>query len=1062
MSSIERTSSRGKAYWRSLDELADTPRFREFLHREFPASATEMLNSTERRHFLKIMGASLALAGFGLPGCRRWPQEKIVPFAHRPPGRVPGAVEHFATSMEQAGSVQGLLVTSSDGRPIKIEGNPQHPMSRGATDAHAQASVLELYDPDRSRHVWRIDKEGGQRVQATRAEFEVWAADHFKSLGNARGNGLYVLSESSSSPSLGDMKARLAQRFPRAKWIEYEPINRDNEVAGTTAAYGRPYRPHYAFDRARVIVSLDSDFLFAHAAAIKHSRDFAAGRRADDPARTMNRLYVFESGYSLTGANADHRFAVRTQDVAAVTGRLAAHLVKEAAPSAPAGRERFNEATAETLGVDEVVFEQILDDLERHRGECIVVAGPRQPAAVHALAHLINDHLDNVGRTVHYTALPEAASQEASMKSLAQDLDAGLVDTLVILGGNPAYDAPADLDIAANLGKIRASVHLSSYDNETSRLCTWHVPRAHYLESWGDARTWDGTLGIVQPLILPLFGGMSTVELLAVVTGDKITSGYDIVRRTFAKIRGGSEWERSWRRTLHQGFLAGSAHSPASPRVKRGSATESADKLWAAWTPPAGDGFELVFVPDTKVYDGRFANNGWLQELPDPLTKLTWDNAVLMGPAAAERLRVDTGDMVRVSHRGRQVEAAVCLVPGQHPRSVTLPLGYGRKDAGVVAEGAGFDFYPLRTADAMNFAVGATIEKIGGRYELAQTQDHYPIDSTGGKGTQERLPTILREATIEQYRDQPDFAAHATHVVHRLSLWHEDNLAGAEYAWGMSIDLSACTGCSACVVACQAENNIPVVGKDQVSRGREMHWIRVDRYFKGGDAQNPDGVGMQPVPCMQCENAPCEQVCPVAATTHDKDGLNVMIYNRCVGTRYCSNNCPYKVRRFNYFDYWARDPVREGGALHVKPDYYTKPPGDVNILRQMQFNPEVTVRSRGVMEKCTYCIQRIAAAKIKAKNAWVKLSNAEKRANPRVTVPDGSLTTACAAACPAQAIVFGDLNDPDSEMAALRKHPRTYELLEELNTKPRTTYLARLLNPNPALAPAAGDGEHPG
>jgi molybdopterin-containing oxidoreductase family iron-sulfur binding subunit len=662
---------------------------------------------------------------------------------------------------------------------------------------------------------------------------------------------------------------------------------------------------------------------------------------------------------------------------------------------------------------------------------------------------------------VRYTVLPDAAPHAASIKALTEDMAAKRVTNLVIIGGYPVYDAPADLDFAAALGQVRTSVHLSLYDNETSRLCTWHVPRAHELESWGDARAWDGTIGVIQPLILPLFEGLSPIELLAVMANDDKTTGHDIARRTFGEGTAAPDVERLWRRTLHDGYKAGSAHSTATTSVLDAAATTAVEDLWQSWTPAAGDAFELVFVQDACVHDGRLANNGWLQELPDPLTKLTWDNAVCLGPRAAERLRIDTGDMVRISRAGRAVEAAVCVVPGQHSESVTLNLGYGRQRAGLVGNGAGFDFYPLRTSDAMGIADGAVIEKIQGSYEFAVTQDHHPVDTIGGRGTADRLPTILREGTLQEYRRDPKFAKHRAHVVHRLSLWNEPGGGASEYAWGMSIDLSACTGCSACVVACQAENNIPVVGKDQVRRGRELQWIRVDRYFKG-DPESPEAVGVQPVPCMHCETAPCEQVCPVAATTHDDDGLNVMIYNRCVGTRYCSNNCPYKVRRFNYFDYQKRAPVRDTGLLDVDPKYFVRPQSDANLLQQMQFNPEVTVRSRGVMEKCTFCVQRIADAKISAKNEWVKMSEAEKRANPRVTVPDGELTTACAQACPAQAIVFGDLNDPGSRVAALRADDRSYEMLEELNTKPRTTYLAKLRNPAPDLAPPApahdGDG----
>ncbi|MHC4416169.1 MAG: TAT-variant-translocated molybdopterin oxidoreductase [Planctomycetota bacterium] len=1070
MPSIDHPPSRGRAYWRSLDELADTPQFREFMHREFPAGATELLDSSERRRFLKIMGASLALAGLGLGGCRRWPREQIAPFAHRPAGRVPGVPEHYATSLELAGVAGGLLVTSFDGRPVKIEGNPEHPVNRGATDAFSQASVLDLYDPDRSRHA--VHGADGERRRSTWPAFLEWARSHFDRLRNARGNGLAFLSEATSSPSVQDLKARLLARFPRAKWHEYEPINNDNELAGTVEAFGGPYRAHYAFDKAKVIVSLDADFLLAHPAAVKHAREFARSRRADDGRRSMSRLYVFESGYSLTGANADHRLAVRSTDVAAVAGLLARRLFPTLVPDSSAAQARSAEASPAVLGFQEAVLDQITDDLLAHRGAGLVVAGPRQPAEVHVLAHLINEQLGNVDRTVRFTPRPGAISHVASIRDLVDDMARRRVSTLVILGGNPAHNAPADLEFARHLGSVSASVHLSLYDDETSKLCTWHLPRAHYLESWGDARAYDGTLGLVQPLIEPLFGGRSPLELLAVISAEDLTTGYEIVRRTFAETAGVSELERLWRRTLHDGFLAGSAFSADSPPVRRQELVGHLDALWQRWSPPDRESYELVFVPDASVYDGRFANNGWLQELPDPMTKLTWDNAVLMSPAAAAGLGVGTGDMVRLGHQDRAVEAAVCVMPGQHARSLTLALGYGRTGIGAVAEGAGFDFHRLRTADAMGFASGATLHKSGGSYELALTQDHHAIDTVGGKGTQERLPAIFREATRDQYEANPDFANdhHHTgaHVVHRLSLWDESNLAGAEYRWAMSIDLTACTGCSACVVACQAENNIPIVGKDQVKRGREMHWIRVDRYFKGDDPEQPAAAAMQPVPCMHCENAPCEQVCPVAATTHDKDGLNVMVYNRCIGTRYCSNNCPYKVRRFNYFDYNKRKPVRETGLLHVTPDYYRKPQSDTHPLRQLLHNPEVTVRMRGIMEKCTYCVQRISAAKIKAKNEWVGQPADRKAQDPRVTVPDGTLTTACAQACPAEAIVFGDLNDPSSRIATARKHSRSYGMLEEINTKPRTRYLAKLRNPAPGLggpasaAPAPAEGTHQG
>jgi molybdopterin-containing oxidoreductase family iron-sulfur binding subunit len=1057
------SAATGKTYWRSLEDLADTPEFRQWMHREFPAGASELLDG-DRRQFLKVMGASLALAGLGLAGCRRWPQEKIVPFAHRPPGYVPGEFEHYATSIELGGQGVGLVVTCVDGRPIKIEGNEKHPGSLGATDSYAQAAVLELYDPDRSRHVMRGGSSaaggGAARVRSTWLEFEDWARAHFGGLANARGAGLAVLSESTSSPSLAAMRQRLLQRFPRAAWYEYEPINNDNEVAGSTIAFERYHRPVHSLDRAAVILSLDSDFLGTNPSSVRLTREFSAGRRpAQDAAHrpSMSRLYVVEAGHSLTGANADTRICVRCTDVAAVAALLVRRMLPELRPSSSIGLRRYNEITPGLLGIDEGVFEQLVADLVAARGRSVVIAGSRQPPEVHVLAHLINEQLGNVGSTVRYLEAPAPESHAESIGTLVSEMSAGNVMTLLVLGGNPAYDAPANLGFARHLAAVRESIHLSLYDDETSSACTWHLPRAHFLESWGDVRGEDGAYAVVQPMIEPLFGGRSAVELVAMVTGDDVATGQDIVRRTFTEVTSGAFDETLWRTVLHDGLLADAdadRRRPgfALPKVRRQGLEALVDELWQRWSASDEGAFELVFGPDATVYDGRFANNGWLQELPDPITKLTWDNAVLIGPAAARRLRVSTGDRVAVSMRdGAAVEAAVMVLPGHHPQSATLALGYGRRFEGSVCAGAGFDFYPLRTTEAMGFAPAATLTRISGRYELATTQDHHAPDATGRRGIEDRLPTLIREASFQEYLEHPDFAKHRVHVPHRLSLWQTELMAGADYRWGMSIDLTACTGCSACVVACQAENNIPVVGKDQVTRGREMHWLRVDRYFKG-EPESPQAVAVQPVPCMMCENAPCEQVCPVAATTHDRDGLNMMVYNRCVGTRYCSNNCPYKVRRFNYFDYQTRRPVRDGGVLHVTPDYWGRPQSDVDLLLRMQLNPEVTVRTRGVMEKCTYCLQRIAEAKIRAKNEFVKKPQAEKDAARRVVVPDGSFTTACAQACPAGAIVFGDLADPGSRVSALHADERCYEMLEELHVKPRTRYLAKLRNPASAAA----------
>jgi MoCo/4Fe-4S cofactor protein with predicted Tat translocation signal len=1044
----------GREYWRSLDDLADTPQFREFMHREFPAGATELLNSDDRRQFLKIMGASMALAGLGMTGCRRWPEEKIMPFAHRPEGRMPGVPVHYASGMELGGVGYGLLVTTYDGRPIKIEGNPEHPATRGATNAIMQASTLNLYDPDRSQS----PRHNGQRTSWN--NFVEWAKEHFDDLEGRRGRRLAFLTEATSSPSFERMKQKLQQRFPAANWYEYEPLVNDNVRRGSILAFGDPYRTHYHLSKAKTIVSLDADFLLTHPDAIRMAREFAQGRRADDPAKSMNRLYVCEGTFSLTGANADHRYTMRSADVAVVAARLAGKLLGGNMSAARNAAAQFDDANVSTPFID-----QIVEELEANRGASAIIVGSHQPAEVHMLAHLINEALGNVGETVTYTGQPDGVNHTESLRTLAQEIDGGGVETLVIIGGNPAYDAPADLDFAAKLNAITeygVIVHLGEYYDETAEHATWHVNRAHYLEAFGDSRAYDGTLTLSQPLIEPLFGGKSAIELMAVLAGENETGSFDLVRSTFREATGLTDADRAWRRALHDGLLSGSAFAAVRPSIRRNDAARHINTLHDRWANSRGE-YEIVFAQDPKLYDGRFANNGWLQELPESLTKLTWDNAAIMNPTTAKNLGVKQGDMVTLTVGDRSLDVAVYLLPGHGLESITLWLGYGRRFRGRICTDAGFDANTLRTTDAMGFTP-ATVSKTRGSYVLATTQDHYAIDTVGGRGKQQRVPSIFRETTRDTYQKyaeqgKPEYPFRYPpdlHVMHRLSVWEETmpfhrqtGFEGAAHAWAMSIDLSACIGCSACVVACQAENNIPIVGKDQVNRYREMHWLRVDRYFRGGTDERPDAIALQPVPCMHCENAPCEQVCPVAATVHDEEGLNVMVYNRCIGTRYCSNNCPYKVRRFNYFDFHRRRPVRETGLMHVERDYFEKPQAMAHPLHQLQFNPEVTVRSRGVMEKCTFCVQRISRAKIDARNSVRKAATATGASvNDRIKVEDGAVTTACAQACPTEAIVFGDLLDTDSRIHKLfNHHDRAYEMLEELNTKPRVKYQGKLRNP---------------
>jgi molybdopterin-containing oxidoreductase family iron-sulfur binding subunit len=998
----------GKEYWRSLDELADTPEFRALVENEFPGLSEELLSPQTRRAFLKIMGASLGAAG--LASCR-WPRELILPFAHRPEGRTPGVPQQYATAMELGGAAVGLLVTSFDGRPIKIEGNPLHPTSRGTATALAQASLLELYDPDRSTQP--IHREGLQELVQSWDDFAAFAGSHFASLRAVGGRGLAVLSEVSSSPSMARLRARFAEVFPEGSWYEWEPITRDSEREGTALLFGAAYRSHYRFDAADVIVCLDADPLFDHPAALKHARDFASRRRAEDG--TMSRLYALEPVVSLTGAMADHRVAVASSDVATAAASLVRELL--------ALGFRFPEGASTLLAELESVrgwmpapplIAAAARDLAKSRGKGLVVAGPRQPASVHVLACLANLALDNVGVTVAFTPEPGGARplHADGIKGLTTAAGAGRIATLLILGGNPGYDAPADLGFAAALGRIPTAIHLSAYDDETSRLCRWHLPRAHYLETWGDLRAWDGTVSVQQPLIEALYGGRSAIEVLALALGETTSSGYEIVRATLGEVTRAVDFEATWRRTLHDGVLAGTAWAVMRPQpVSHGPLTLRRDEPPVAPEQGKPGSVEVVFCPDARVYDGRFANNAWLQELSDPLTKISWDNAATLSPATAAASGVKHGDLIRLKSEGRELEIAVYVMPGLADGTAVLTVGYGRTAAGKVGNGVGFDAYSLRTAERLYVASGVTIERTGRSHALACTHDHFAIDRVGFEARGKRIGELVREGTLAEYLTNPAFARERFEEHVSLPLFNPQKYAG-QHQWGMSIDLSACIGCNACVVACQAENNTPVVGKEQVLRGREMHWIRVDRYFEGPPAS--PAIAFQPLACQHCENAPCEQVCPVGATLHSDEGLNEQVYNRCVGTRYCSNNCPYKVRRFNFFNYVKSIPEVE----------------------KMVFNPEVTVRGRGVMEKCTFCVQRIEAVKIAA-------------GNERRPIRDGEIVPACAQTCPTQAIVFGDLKDPASGVSRLHAHKRSYGILGELDTRPRNLYLARLRNPSP-------------
>lgn len=969
--------SQGRDYWRGLEELAETPAFQEFLHREFPRQASEWLPSLSRRNFLQLMGASLALAG--LTACANQPDEKIVPYVQMPESTVPGQPLFFATAMQLGGYALGLLAQSQLNRPTKLEGNPDHPASLGATDALAQASILNLYDPDRAK---AVTHEG---AASTWEEFLAALKNALTEQTASAGAGLRILTETVTSPTLLSQLQALLQQFPKAVWHQYEPVNRDNVYAGAQLAFGAVVEPVYHLDQANVIVSLDADLFGVGPGRVRHAREFADGRRVDAPeGRTRNRLYVLESTPTITGASADHRLPLRAGQVEAFARTLATEL-------------GLTVASTEASDLPAPWITAIAHDLQAHAGASLVVAGDHQPAIVHALAHAINDTLGNVGKTVMYSdpVVANPVNQTQSLRDLVTAMTAAQVQMLLILGGNPVYTAPVDLNFAAALEQVPLRVQLSTHVDETAAHCQWHIPESHYLEAWSDGRTYDGTITIQQPLIQPLYASRSAHEVLDALLSETVRSDHDLVQGYWTGQQGEDGFSTFWQQALYRGTVADSA-LPAKTVSLQAEALKQAPSA-------AGDGLEINFRPDPTVWDGRFANNGWLQELPKPLTKLTWENAVLLNPATAATLALTNGDVVEVSYGGQTLEAPVWLLPGHSEDAVTVHLGYGRTHAGRTGNGAGFNAYLLRTADAPWFGAGASLRKIRAGYALASTQVHHSMEGRN----------LIRIGTVTEFTADPDFVQAMDAHGEEISLYPKVDYT--ENAWGMAIDLTACTGCNACVTACQAENNIPIVGKEQVLNGREMHWIRLDRYFEG-EPENPT-IHHQPVTCMHCENAPCEVVCPVAATMHDSEGLNAMVYNRCIGTRYCSNNCPYKVRRFNFLEFVDFD--------------------DESL--KLQRNPNVSVRSRGVMEKCTYCVQRISAARIQAK--------LEGR-----PIADGEVVTACQSACPTQAIIFGNINDPESQVAKRKASPLNYGMLTELNTHPRTTYLAKLRNPNPELA----------
>ncbi|HEX2673065.1 MAG TPA: TAT-variant-translocated molybdopterin oxidoreductase, partial [Polyangiaceae bacterium] len=1022
-------------YWKSLAELEQSPEFLELAAREFAAPLDhEPPNSPGRRRFMQVMGASMALAG--LDACK-WREDKILPLSRRPEGTVPGSSRYFATALEINGNAVGLYAASYDGRPIKIEGNPAHPDSLGAAAAFHQATVLGLYDPDRSTGV--VSSAGAARKESSWDEFRKALGELSAALRTSGGAGLRVLAERSSSPTLAEQKRKLLAAFPQAKWVTFEPTAFDGPRAGSVLAFGKAHRSHYAFDAAKVVVTLDADVVHpTFPAGLANARALTKNRVPE--AAEMSRVYAIESYVSLTGGIADHRLAVKAGLIKAVAAYLDAAISAKANALPELGAAQDKPA-AEFLKDEKVAkfLDSVAADLLANVGRSVVVAGQHQPAEVHALVHRLNALLGNVGHTVFYTEDTNADVQSdvAALKALTEELNGGKVETLLILGGNPVFTAPADLAFGDALAKAKSSIHLSLYEDETSQRSSWHLPAAHYLESWGDALSWNGTLSIVQPLILPLHGGKSALEIVALLAGEKEPNALELVRASHPQL--GSE--HAWRKALASGIVDGTSAARVEPKLTPLAKFPLAEG--EAGALGGGNGkLELVFSIDPKIVDGRYANNAWLQELPESMTKLTWDNALMISPRTAKELGVSDADSVTVSVGNRQITLLALIAPGHADGSVRITLGHGRTAAGHVGglvsesiDPVGGNAYAIRASEGYAIATNVSVQSHGTvSYRVPSTQDIYTVGDIGQQGTQDRLPELVREGTLEEFKKDPHFVAEIVEHNPLLSLWVPP-VSYDGHKWGMSIDLNKCIGCSACVTACQAENNIPVVGKENVAKGREMLWLRVDRYYKGEpeDAE----VAFQPIPCQQCENAPCEQVCPVGATMHSHEGLNDMVYNRCIGTRYCSNNCPYKVRRFNYFNY-NMDTI---GITPFTPN--DDPKGKV---KAMVFNPEVTVRSRGVMEKCTFCVQRIQNVKIKAKNV--------KR-----TIEDGEIKTACQQTCPTGAIVFGDLNDGKAQVTTLQRLPRSYALLGELNNRPRVQYLARIKNPNPALTPAEAHAE---
>jgi molybdopterin-containing oxidoreductase family iron-sulfur binding subunit len=985
---------KGKRYWRSIDELADTPDFQAAVEKEFPNSAQEWVDPVSRRGFMKLMGASMALAG--IAGCAKQPDEPIYPYVKAPEDLILGKPMYFATAHPFVTGAVPLLVKTDQFRPIKIDGNPEHPYNQGSSDPFTQGALLDLYDPDRSKHVTfrGEDREWAEFAQQLR----------LKAAASKDGTGIYFLSSTITSPTLARQWKAVQAAYPKATLVQYDPA-----VAGTSLAQGENVQ--YSLADADVIVSLDADFLSGASFPGFHALVREYAKRRKDPS-LLNRLYAIESTPTTTGLKAEHRLGLRASEIPAFAAELAKAV---GVPGIESPAYAWTDEQKKFLAA-------VAKDLKAHTGKCVVIPGLYQDPTVAGMAMVINRALGGLDNTVNAADEPShplPSDQIGGMKALVSDLNAGKVDWLVILDANPIYNAPADLEFAAAFDKAKTVAHLGSHVDETGQISHWHIPSAHFLESWSDARAYDGTVSIVQPLIDPLYGGKTAHHILQALLNEPGLSPYDAVRETWkSTIKG--DFETGWRKALHAGWIDGTNNDSFS----LGNApTPYVLKVPA---PSPKDALEIIFRPDPTIYDGRWSNVGWLQELPKPVTNLSWDNAALVSGATLTKLGLEEDDIVELTVAGRKVNAPVLVVPGHPDNSVTVHLGYGRSFAGRVGSGAGFNAFLIRPAASPFYATG-TLRKLEGKWGVAVTKSHFQDHRGKAFGQQgngnnsleadEAINErgIIRYATLDEYKANPGFANEGeSRPKTDKSLTLFPNWEYNENAWGMSIDMNSCTGCNACIVSCYAENNIAVVGKQQVRIGRNMQWLRIDTYFEG-DLAAPR-AHFQPMACQHCENAPCEQVCPVGATVHTPEGLNAMIYNRCVGTRYCSNNCPYKVRRYNFLLY---------------SDFETE---SLKLMR----NPDVSVRSRGVMEKCSYCVQRISAAKIES----------DKENRP---VRDGEVVTACQQACPASAISFGNLNDKASKVAQLQADERSYQVLADQNTRPRTKYVAAVLNPNAEL-----------